>query len=251
LIHDPAIEEPLSDEEVREQAWLTILSGAGASTHWIANTMEELLRDRRIRVSLESGVLTVAAAMRRALWENPPIQNVMGRWPLYDVRLGQVTVRAGDMVVLGLAAANTDPALSENTDRTSFSFSNDSHMAWGAGSHRCPAQGLAEVITTTAVERLLEACPGVHLSAPDQPLDWGRSIIVRGLTALPVTFSPTSSTPRNTSADPASGDTQWTSPTPGTPSTRSRRTPKRRARDSGKQGRSSLWNFLTAWRRGR
>jgi cytochrome P450 len=94
------------------------------------------------------------------------------------------------MLVLGLAAANTDPALGRHAERDSFSFSNDSHLAWGVGPHKCPAQGLAEVITTTAVERLLESCPDMRLTNADAPLNWGPSVIVRGLTALHVTFPP-------------------------------------------------------------
>jgi cytochrome P450 len=81
LIHDAAAEAPLTDVEVREQAWLTILAGAGASTHWMANTMAELLTDRALRVSLEAGRLTVPQAMRRALWGTRRCKTSSGAGP--------------------------------------------------------------------------------------------------------------------------------------------------------------------------
>jgi cytochrome P450 len=153
--------------------------------------------------------MDIDGAMRDTLWREPPVQAVMGRWPERDVTLGGMLIRAGDMLVLGLAAANTDPAVAEGAEKSSYTAYNKSHMSWGGGAHECPAQSLAEVITRAAVDVLWSRLPDIHLSDPDQDPDRGPSIIVAARRSLPASFDPRRPRAQRSPAAPADGDTSW------------------------------------------
>ncbi|MCZ9348017.1 cytochrome P450, partial [Streptomyces sp. TRM76130] len=61
------------------------------------------------------------------------------------------------------------------------------------GEHRCPfpAQEISEVIARTGIEVVLDRLPDIDLSVPAASLRRRESPWLRGLTGLPVTFSPT------------------------------------------------------------
>ncbi|MEV0445156.1 cytochrome P450 [Streptomyces spectabilis] len=188
LVEDEA---ELSDDEVRDQVWLTLNAGMPATSNWIANTAEQLMSRRGMHLGVNSGYMDIQGAMKATLWQRPPVENVIGRWAVSDVELGGTMIRAGDMVILSLGAANLSDhcgADGKPIPRDSYTDHNESHLAFGAGRHECPVPDLARLITRVAVESLWTRLPDVHLSDPEQPRDWGPSIIVRALRTLPVSF---------------------------------------------------------------
>ncbi len=70
---------------------------------------------------------------------------------------------------------------------------NRAQMSFGHGEHGCPypAPELAEVIAKTSIEVLLDRLPDLTLAVPAESLVWRSSVWMRGLTSLPVTFTPT------------------------------------------------------------
>jgi cytochrome P450 len=195
LIHGPvdrlgADWPPLSDTEVANTAWLTILAGAGGCTNWIANVMEQVVRETALHDLLVANQTSIDQIMNVTNWENPPVQNVMGRFATRNVSLGKCLIPQGAMLVLGLAGASTDPKANGTRERLSYTLTNESHPAFGAGPHECPADRLAKVIVRTAIDHFLSRCRAPYLENPEQPLDWGTSIIVRALRSLPVAFTP-------------------------------------------------------------
>lgn len=171
---------------------LIALTGIGASptANWIGNTLALMLTDDRFAVTLAGNRRSVGQALSEVLWEDPPFANYANRWAARGTQLGGQHIRAGDMLVLSYAAANTDPALWP--DAHAGPGGNNAHMAFSHGEHRCPyaAQEIAEVIAQTAIEVLLDRLPDVALAVEPAELSWLPSLWVRGLTALPVTFSP-------------------------------------------------------------
>ncbi|MEU3505999.1 cytochrome P450, partial [Streptomyces hundungensis] len=125
------------------------------------------------------------------LWEDTPTQNVAGRWASRDTHLGGRHIRSGDLLLLGLAAANADPQI--RTDVGALTGGNSAFFSFGHGEHRCPfpAQEVAEVIARTGIEVLLDRLPDVDLAASAGQLTRRPSPWLRGLSELPVTFTPT------------------------------------------------------------
>ncbi|MEV0533331.1 cytochrome P450 [Kitasatospora sp. NPDC050463] len=247
----------LSDEEAVHHLVVMMVAGNETTINWTGNTLRLLLTDRRFRATLTGGRLTVADALEEVLWRDPPTQNFPGRWATGDTVLGGQYISAGDMLVLGLAAANADPAAQGASSAAHGSLGgNRAHLAWGAGRHVCPAQHPARIIVETAVETLLHRLPDLQLAVPPNDLAWRPSPWSRALIGLPVLYSaftpprppaperPSWTPPPLSSTDPATGP----SPSGSTPSdgTSTERTP-----DSGRQARRSWWNSLAGWWSGR
>lgn len=178
-------------EEIAQDLMVMMAAGHQPTADWIGNSLRLMLTDDRFAASLSGGRHSVAEAMNEVLWADTPTQNVAGRWASRDTRLGGRSIKAGDLVLLGLAAANADPQV--HIDNSALTGGNGAHFSFGHGEHRCPfpAQEIAEVIARTAIEVLLDRLPDLDLAVPAESLTRRPSPWLRGLTELPVTFTPT------------------------------------------------------------
>ncbi|MEU0910116.1 cytochrome P450 [Streptomyces althioticus] len=179
----------LSDEEIVQDLISVISAGEQPTSNWVCNTLRLLLTDERFAVNVSGGRLSVGEALNEVLWLDTPTQNFIGRWAVRDVQLGGRQIREGDCLVLGLAAANTDPQI---WPEGHVGAENAAHLSFSNGEHRCPypAPLLADVMARTAVETLLERLPDLVLSVEPEELVWRPSIWMRGLMELPVQFTP-------------------------------------------------------------
>ncbi|MFI1566081.1 cytochrome P450 [Streptomyces sp. NPDC020490] len=180
-----------TEEEIMQDLMVMLAAGHQPTADWIGNSLRLMLTDDRFAASLFGGRHSVAEAMNEVLWEDTPTQNVAGRWASRDTHLGGRHIRAGDLLLLGLQAANSDPQV--RTDGASLTGGNNAHFSFGHGEHRCPfpAQEIAEVIARTSIEVVLDRLPDMDLSVPADALTRRPSPWLRGLTELPVRFTPT------------------------------------------------------------
>ncbi|MFB7334781.1 cytochrome P450 [Streptomyces adustus] len=180
-----------SDEEITQDLMVMMAAGHQPTADWIGNSLRLMLTDTRFAASLFGGRHSVAEAMNEVLWEDTPTQNVAGRWASRDTHLGGRRIRAGDLLLLGLQAANSDPQV--RTDASALTGGNNAHFSFGHGEHRCPfpAQEVAEVIARTGIEVVLDRLPDIDLAVPAERLSRRPSPWLRGLTELPVRFTPT------------------------------------------------------------
>ncbi|MEV5705310.1 cytochrome P450 [Actinoallomurus sp. NPDC052274] len=186
MLNHPA---KLTDEELTQDLLIMMIAGQDPTANWIGNTLRLMLIDDRFSLTLAGGRRSVGQAMNEVLWEESPAQNTF-RWATRDTRLGGRQIRAGDAVVICLAGANSDPLVLQSQD--AGSRGNHAHFSFGHGDHGCPfpAPELGEIIAETSVEVLLDRLPDVRLAVPPNELVWRPAFRVRGLTALPVKFSP-------------------------------------------------------------
>ncbi|MFJ4923108.1 cytochrome P450 [Streptomyces sp. NPDC088725] len=185
LLHPAA----LTDAEIVQDLITVIAAAQQPTANWICNTLRLLLTDDRFALNVSGGRLSVGQALNEVLWLDTPTQNFIGRWAVRDTQLGGRQIKAGDCVVLGLAAANTDPQI---WPEGHVGPENSAHLSFSNGEHRCPypAPLLADVIARNAIETLLERLPDVVLGVEPYELTWRPSIWMRGLAALPVRFTP-------------------------------------------------------------
>lgn len=184
----------LADEEIVQDLIVVTAAAQQPTANWIGNTLRLMLTDTTFAVTLSGGRRSIGQALNEVLWEDTPTQNFLGRWATRDTRLSGQRIRKGDLLVLGLAAANTDPEVSP--EFVPGATGNHAHMSFGHGEHGCPdpAPELADVIARTAVEVLLDRLPDVVLAIEPDALAWHPSVWMRGLAALPVDFTPTYAT---------------------------------------------------------
>ncbi|WP_030984440.1 cytochrome P450 [Streptomyces sp. NRRL WC-3744] len=185
-----ADESGFSDEEIAQDLMVMMAAGHQPTADWIGNSLRLMLTDDRFAASLFGGRNSVAEAMNEVLWEDTPTQNVAGRWAARDTHLGGRRVKAGDLLLLGLQGANSDPQV--RTDASALTGGNNAHFSFGHGEHRCPfpAQEVAEVIARTGIEVVLDRLPDIDLAMPADSLTRRPSPWLRGLTRLPVRFTP-------------------------------------------------------------
>ncbi|GAA5054809.1 cytochrome P450 [Streptomyces similanensis] len=187
MLADPA---GFSEEEIAQDLMVMLAAGHQPTADWIGNSLRLMLTDERFAASLFGGRNSVAEAMNEVLWEDTPTQNVAGRWAARDTRLGGRRIRAGDLVLLGLQGANSDPQV--RVHGSALTGGNNAHFSFGHGEHRCPfpAQEVAEVIARTGIEVVLDRLPDIDLAVPAESLARRPSPWLRGLTGLPVRFTP-------------------------------------------------------------
>lgn len=180
----------LTEEELLQDLIVVITAAQQPLAYWIGNTLRLMLTDNYFAVNLHGGRRSVGQAMNEALWEDTPTANFIGRWATRPTQLGGQHIETGDLVVFSLAAANTDPQV--RPESYADSVGNNAYLSFSYGEHRCPwpAPELAQIIAKTAVEVLLDRIPDVNLAVPPEELHWLPSVWMRGLSSLPVEFSP-------------------------------------------------------------
>jgi cytochrome P450 len=180
----------LTDDEILIDLLVVMAAAQQPTANWIGNALRLMLVDDKFSLTLQGGRSSAGQALNEVLWKDTPTQNFIGRWAVQDCELGGQRIRKGDLLVLGLAAANADP----QAHPSSFmdSGANRAHMSFGHGEHGCPfpAPELAEVMARTAIEVLLDRVPDVELTVAPEELQWRPSLWMRGLFALPAKFSP-------------------------------------------------------------
>jgi cytochrome P450 len=180
----------VTDEELINDI-LVVVSGSQENTaNWIGNTLRLMLTDDRFALTLSGGRRSVGQALNEVLWEETPVKAAPAYWAAGDIELGGQQIRAGEVIIVGLAGANADPRIRPTVHDDSSG--NHAHLAFGTGDHGCPypAPELAEVIAQTTIEVLLDRLPDVRLAVPPDRLEWRPAHHVRGLVALPVRFTP-------------------------------------------------------------
>ncbi|MFE3518791.1 cytochrome P450 [Streptomyces sp. NPDC059166] len=195
MLADPA---PFTDEEYALDLMAITAAGHLTTADWIGNSLRLMLTEDQFAESLAGGHRSVGDAMNEVLWEETPTQILAGRWAVRDTQLGGRTIRAGDMLLLGLGAANTDPLVRQGTGSGApgHQAGNGAHLAFSHGEYRCPfpAQEIAEIIARTAIEVILDRLPDLQLSVPVEDLVRRPSPFLRGMNALPVRFTPVHTT---------------------------------------------------------
>ena len=181
-------EAGLSDDEVMEHLRLVLIAANETTVNLIADTLKMVLTDRRFRANLSGGHMTLPDALDQVLWDTPPLSAVPGRWATGDTELGGQEIKAGDMLLLGLAAGNVDPAV--RPDLNMPLYGNRSHLAFSGGPHECPGQDVGRAIAETGIDILLTRLPDLQLAVPEEDLHWDSAWLSRHLSELPVQFAP-------------------------------------------------------------
>jgi cytochrome P450 len=92
-------------------------------------------------------------------------------------------LRVGDTVMLGILAADRDPAVFADPDRLDVGRDPNPHIAFGWGLHHCLGAALARLEARVALRRLFERFPDLAMAAEPH---WGGGVIGRGVAPLQV-----------------------------------------------------------------
>jgi pentalenolactone synthase len=110
------------------------------------------------------------------------------RYARADLGIGGVTVRAGELVLLDIGAANHDPAVFADPDRFEVTREAAHNLTFGHGARYCIGAALARIELQVAFTQLAERFPSMRLAAPVAELRLNTDVLTGGLSRLPVTW---------------------------------------------------------------
>lgn len=175
----------LSADETVSMAFLLLVAGHETTVNLIGNGVLALLRRPDRLAELRADPALVPAAVEEFLRLDGPVNLATFRHTTEPVPIGGTTIPAGEVVLVSLASANRDPAHVVAPDELDW-HRQVGHLAFGHGIHHCLGAPLARLEGEVAFRTLLDRFPDLALAADPDELTWRQSILMRGLTRLPV-----------------------------------------------------------------
>ena len=176
----------LSEEEVIANSILTMVGGQETTTNLIGNGIVTLLRNPQEADRLRKDRSIIGPAVEELLRYESPSQYT-GRLAPEDVEMGGKKISKRQAVLAVMGAANRDPERFPDPDRLDLTRKDNRHVAFGWGAHFCFGAPLARIEGQIAFATVLERLHDLRLDPG--PLVWRENLGLRGLTALPVSFS--------------------------------------------------------------
>ncbi|AZQ39745.1 cytochrome P450 [Streptomyces cyaneochromogenes] len=177
----------LNDEELLYTLLLVIGAGFETTVNLIGNAAVALLTHPEQLAAVRSGEIGWDAVIDETLRVHPSIASLPLRFAVEDIKVGGVTVPAGDAIITTYAAAGLDPEhYGPDADGFDAARGADDHLAFGIGVHRCIGAPLARVEAMTALPALFERFPGLDLAVGEDELRQVPSFIAFGWQEIPV-----------------------------------------------------------------
>ncbi|MFF4659187.1 cytochrome P450 [Streptomyces sp. NPDC001381] len=175
----------LSDEELLYTLLLVIGAGFETTVNLIGNAVVALLGRPEQLAAVRGGEISWDAVVDETLRAHPSIASLPLRFAVSDLKVGDVTIPAGDAIITTYAAANLDPGhYGADADVFDATRAAEDHLSFGIGVHRCIGAPLARMEALTALEALFERFPDL---APAQgELTQVPSFIAYGWQEIPV-----------------------------------------------------------------
>ena len=180
--------ERLDDESIIQESLLILIGGDETSRHVMTDGMLALLEHPDQLATLRDDPTAIELGVEELLRWVSPIKN-MSRTVTRDVELHGETLREGDQVILMYPSANRDAAVFDDPDRFDVRRYPNPHIAFGFGPHFCMGASLARLELQVMFSELLRRLPDLHLVG--DPLPRRSSNFISGPEAMPVAFTPT------------------------------------------------------------
>lgn len=159
--------EPISVEAAISLAFLILAAGHETTVGGIGGMLYRVAKDSSIRDRLLADASLVPNAVEESLRLEPPLMG-LGRTTTEGATLAGVTVPQGDRVMLLYGAANRDPSVFEDPELFKVDRTNNHHLGFGYGIHRCVGAPLARLEMRVVLEEVLRRMPGIRLESDDR-----------------------------------------------------------------------------------
>ena len=179
-------EDRLSENELTSMVFLILVAGHETTVHLIGSGVLALLTHPEQLALLRIEPHRLPDAVEELLRFNGPLQVATFRLTTEPVDVGEVTIPTGEIVLVGLLAANRDSACFTGAGALDITRTDNPHLAFGHGLHHCLGAPLARLEARIALGTLLARFPGLQLAVPAQQLTWRPGVLLNGLDTLPV-----------------------------------------------------------------
>ncbi|MFE4972603.1 cytochrome P450 [Kitasatospora sp. NPDC056651] len=104
------------------------------------------------------------------------------------VRLAGTDLAPGTVVLPATDGANRDPDVFARPHELRLDRTDNPHVSFGKGRHRCLGAPLAQMELEVALGALLRRLPTLRAALPEEELRWRTGMYVRGVRELPITW---------------------------------------------------------------
>ena len=170
----------LSHEELLSVMLLILVAGNETTRNLIGNGMLALLRNPDQLKYLREHPELLDSAVDELLRYDSPVQ-LNGRAALEDVELGGKLIRAGEVVISLVGAANRDPEVFANPDLLDIGRREKSHLSFGRGIHYCLGAPLALLEARIAFASMLKRFTSIRLALEPRHQ---QGVVLRGVEQL-------------------------------------------------------------------
>jgi cytochrome P450 len=178
-------EGKLDEEELIANAVLILTAGHVTTVDQLSNGVHTLLTHPEELRKLRENPSLMKSAVEEILRYVPAVP-FMHRIATEDFVLRGRTIQRGQLVFLGMAAANRDPAVFPDPDRFDITRQNNRHLSFAFGPHLCLGAPLARLELEIGFETLLRRLPELRLDESQPPRIKCHSLVFRGFDSLPV-----------------------------------------------------------------
>ena len=190
LSHLITVEEAgdrLNADELLGTATLILGAGFETTVNLIGNGTLALLRNPDQLAVLRDEPSLLGNAVNELLRFDSPVQLTV-RIAAEDVDVAGSPIKAGDMVLTLLGAANRDPAVFADPDRLDLRRANaGEHVSFSSGAHHCLGAALARLEGEVVFDTLLQGARSIELVDPEPA--YRPFMTLHGLSALKVRLS--------------------------------------------------------------
>ncbi|MER6996860.1 cytochrome P450 [Streptomyces sp. NPDC000410] len=177
----------LTDEMLATVGVTMFGAGVISTSGFLTMAIVSLLQHPELKAELLADRTKIPAAVDELLRINLSIGDGLPRLALEDVRLGDVDVKKGELLLVLVEGANFDPEVFADPHRVDLDRENNTaHLSFGGGQHYCPATALGKKHAEIALETLLDRMPDLQLAVPVEQLVWRTGFMKRIPERLPV-----------------------------------------------------------------
>lgn len=172
----------LTQFEILNILLLFMIGGLHTVQGQLAHTIIYLAEHPEVRKQLVEDPELIPTAVEEMLRYESAI--CPARQVTEDTVVGDVQLKAGDMILIPFGAANRDPEKYDDPDEVDLTREPNPHLAFGAGNHRCVGSHLARLELRVAFEEIHRRMPDYRLDPEDPPVRHLSQ--VKGVVKLPL-----------------------------------------------------------------
>ncbi|MFI0406549.1 cytochrome P450 [Actinomadura sp. 3N508] len=168
--------------------WETTAAAIATGTYRLLTTTHEGRSTYRWLVDHPEAAPGVVEELLRLL---PSTYNAtaLPRRAAVDIQLGDVTIKAGELIIPGHDIANRDPAVFPDPYQFDPERPNArDHLTFGQGAHVCLGAHLGRLELQIMVAALTSRLPCLRLACDPEEISWDTSVLIRRPREMPVTW---------------------------------------------------------------
>ncbi|HET9143823.1 cytochrome P450 [Actinophytocola sp.] len=177
----------LTEQELADTIFAILGAGSETTINFLDKSITLLLSHPEQLELVRSGQISWSEVIDEVLRLESPIANLLMRYAVEDIDLGDVVIPKGDPILLNYAAIGRDPAV-HGESRCEFDITREDkyHLSFGHGPHYCLGASIAVMVSTVGLSTLFERFPDLSLAVPADELQPLPTFIMNGHRSLPV-----------------------------------------------------------------